>query len=120
MIVTEILPSEIPLFEKPENRKLPIRFEFPLCFKDSLIYQFPKNFSPVVLENIKIDSKFGLYILNFESTDNQLYIRRELNLNSGEYPISDYKEFYFFIKQIKDLEKNNPILFKINSHETLL
>ena len=120
ILVAEIIPCEIPLFENPENRKLPIRFDFPICFKDSIIYQYPRNFFPVIPDSIKINSKFGFYALNLESTDNQIHINRELYIFSGEYPISDYKELYFFIQKIKDLEKKNPMIFKIKSYETVL
>jgi|WetSurMetagenome_2_1015567.scaffolds.fasta_scaffold06333_6 hypothetical protein len=106
------LPLNFPAFESPSKRKLKVNLPFPVHKTDTLIYQLPegrKVISDLPLQ--EISSPFGHYKIGAELRGQCVYIYRDFQLFSGLIPIEQYTNFYKFLAQIKEEEKNK-ILFR--------
>jgi hypothetical protein len=98
---------DMPGFEKPQNRKLPVQIPVPLNTVDTLIYQLSAGRTFVTEMPAKIlESKYGRYGINYSIEGSQLIILRELLLFSGTIPVNEYPEFYKFISSVKEEEKH--------------
>ncbi len=116
------VPIGIPEFEKPENRKQPLRFNFPINKSDSVIFHlsFLGSCKYQLPDSILINSKYGNFILNSSKIGNEIRIYQQLIIFAGDYPITEYPDFFEFIRQIEqDLKKTAIILapFETETHE---
>jgi hypothetical protein len=102
---------EIPDFDSPKNRKLPIQLSYPKYVTDTLVYLLPSLLGHVSLpENRTIESKFGNYMLNFKQDGNNILVTRQFLLYAGYYTLNEYTDFYNFIAAIKTIEKNKILI----------
>lgn len=109
------IPSlDFELDERPDKRLHPIRFNYPISKKDSIIYSL--NLSDIgeikIPENFSTESKFGKYEISFAKKVDQITCQRSFFLNSGDYPLDDYQELYSFIDNIKRFESSSYIILK--------
>ncbi|WP_127844814.1 DUF3857 domain-containing protein [Psychroflexus aestuariivivens] len=56
-------------------------------------------------EDIILESKFGIYKLNFQIKDNTFLVKRYIKLNKNNYEKSDYSNFVEFTKQIETYDQ---------------
>jgi hypothetical protein len=112
MIISELYPSEIPLFESPEIRELPVCINYPICHTDTLTYSFPAGYTVTPADPLEFNSKYGSYSLTQELNNNCLSIFRTLNIYSGEYPLDEYTNLYSFFQTIINAERKMPIVLK--------
>jgi len=109
-LVLTSLPVNLPLYENPDMRTQNIQIDYPMFQQDTIIYNIAgvsdKTISKVP-ENIDIDSKYGKYSVTFEGKGSQLIIYKSVLINTGRYPISEYRNFYDFITSIKNNENKN-------------
>lgn len=100
----------LPEFEKPEVRKLPIQIDYPIHQMDTITYEIPSGYllhkSP---GRYSIESKYGKYNLHFYEKDGEITLVKSLLITAGEYPISEYAEFYDFYLKILGLESKTHI-----------
>ena len=100
------IPFTLPTFETPENRSLPLQFDFPIFKTDSLLYKFPSNYSlNKTPENLSFASDYGYYNLNFIPRGNNLLVVKNVCFYSGTYAIEEYELFYNFYKKVKEAEQ---------------
>lgn len=103
-------PLSLADFQKPEDRKLPVKINFPICRIDSITFKFPEK---MVLKThsdaLQKTSSFGSYSLEIANYGQEVKITRKFILNSGDYSLSEYSEFYDFVQQVKSAETKNFI-----------
>jgi transglutaminase-like putative cysteine protease len=104
-LLVKIIPLELPIPEDPKKRKLPVQINYPVNRTDSIQYKFPVNHQVSALpENKNIISKYGIYRTDYRFDNNSVKVFRYLIINSGTIPLSEYPEYYSFIKSIIDSE----------------
>ena len=79
---------------------------------DTITVEIPDNFTIEGLpEATVLETKFGKYQIDFNiSSDNKLTYTRELIINKGEYPSSEYENFRDFLRSIARLDKTKVLL----------
>jgi hypothetical protein len=98
-------------FEKPGKRKFPVWISYPINRVDTFNYKLPYNSTlSTYPENIKIESRFGHFSLNYFAEDKLISIVRHTVLFPGKYELEEYQDFYTFIQQIKKAEDKNVII----------
>jgi hypothetical protein len=112
MIIVKALSANLPDFEPPSKRKLPVCINYPISQSDSIIVDIPETYSINSLpENQKFNSEYGQYETSVKAEKNRIIICRKYTINSGYYPISNYISFYEFISTLNRLEKENVLVF---------
>jgi hypothetical protein len=112
--IFNLIPLDIPKFEQPTYRTLPVRVNYPVCLIDTTYltsppgYNFSGNPKPV-----NITSEFGSYVQQNILEKNILIAIRRFELNSGEFPIEKYNSFFKFYKSIEDAENTKLTLKKL-------
>lgn len=104
----------IPDFEKPEKRKSRIRINFPINRINASTYELHgSNMEKLQMpKEVEISSKYGSYKVNYEMVEQSISVRESFLLNAGEYPKSEYKDYYTFIHEVKTLQKSINILIQ--------
>lgn len=104
-LLIRVLSFAVPEMEKPADRKFPIQIDYPIYQKDELLYHIPPGFATnAVLHNTIIDTKYGKYEINSESTTDGIVIRKSFLLKNGTYSLDEYNDFYEFMKSVYKLE----------------
>lgn len=103
---------KIPEFETPENRKQPLRFNYPINESDSINYHLPylELYNYQLPDSAFIESKYGSFILNSYKIGNEIKIHRQLIILKGDYPLDEYPSFYEFISKIEQIQKKSSII----------
>jgi hypothetical protein len=65
-----------------------------------------------VPKEASVASQYGLYKVTYELQGRIIKIKESFLLESGEYPKTEYKDFYSFIQEIKSLQKSINILIQ--------
>jgi len=112
MIVLKPVREGLFDFEKPEDRENPIRINYPIVQKDSIVYDlaFINEFQAELPDNIDIQSEYGSYSESFSRVNNQLIVKRRFSLKKGQYSLDTYPDIYNFTKEIKDSQKKSVII----------
>ncbi len=104
---------DLPSFELPDKRRLPVQIDFPIHKIDTVSIKFPDDVTAIQNpENLTIHSEFGEYAFTVyeKSNENEFQYIRSFKLFAGAYSLSTYSEFYSFISSIKSIE-NRKIIF---------
>ena len=106
----------IPNLEKPAERKYPVSIDFPENRIDSVFCVVPDNLLELtsIPDCDTIVSAYGAYHLRAEKVSDGVVIIRHFKLNSGQYALDEYPEFYAFIKRIKKREKKIALIIDEN------
>lgn len=107
------IPFKLPPLAKPEERTLPLQIDFPVNKTDTVFYKIPDGYelssNP---EDFSVENEFGKYSIVFSQIDGQIRIIKKLLLNSGNYELSRYPDFYDFMTLVLNKEKIKHITFK--------
>jgi transglutaminase-like putative cysteine protease len=104
--------SDIPDFEQPSSRILPLRIPYPLISCDTLVYKLPAGRNIIQFpDETYIKSKYGSYSISFVNKGKSIEIHKQFKLNPILVEPQEYSEFYSFIASIKTSEKLK-ILFR--------
>ncbi|MDR2039196.1 MAG: DUF3857 domain-containing protein [Bacteroidales bacterium] len=110
-ILINSFPHDLPAYEHPEKRTQGVRFDYPVYYRDSIVYHFTDDIKVnMVPQNISAESKYGHYMLKYKIADEKLIMEKEILINKGIYPLSEYGDFYSFISEIKNNEKKNTLI----------
>ncbi|MDX8340577.1 DUF3857 domain-containing protein [Draconibacterium sp. IB214405] len=105
-LIIRLLAFGINNFESVADRVLPVQIDYPVYQKDSINYKISADYTIQNLpENKEIKSKYGVYSINVTTKDNTVEISKSFLIHSGNYPLTEYEEFYAFISQIVAFEK---------------
>ena len=100
--------------EEPEKRISDVRINFPLYRIDSTVYTISniENYQVELSAPVKIQSTYGSFEERIELVKGDILVFREFYLKSGAYPVSEYEQFYAFIQQVENKQKNSFIILK--------
>jgi hypothetical protein len=111
-LVIHNIATLLPAFEKPKNRRLPVQIDYPIYRIDTLVYQIPAGYKMTqTFGGDKISSKYGSFIVSIQIKEEDIVVIKNTLIKPVNVPISEYEEFYGFIKQITELE--NKIHFSL-------
>lgn len=103
-------PLSIPDFETPQLRQQPVRVNYPIYSIDTITFNYPNNMTfKKHSEKQNVDSSFGSYSIEVENHGDHVKMIRKFILNSGDYSLSEYPEFYNFIQIVRTAESKNFI-----------
>jgi len=117
-ILINNIPFTLPQFEMPKDRKLPIQINYPIYKRDTLIYEIPEGFklSSEINNHYSLINKFGSFDFKIiQEEKNTILLIKKLLINSGNYSISEYVNFYKFYKYIIEIE-NKTSIFLVKKH----
>ena len=108
------LKISIPDFEKPGDRTLDVRINYPINKADKIVFNLKKRGDKEVQipESVFIKSDYGLYSFDFCRENNSIIAYENFTLFHNDIPIDEYPEFYSFIQSIIDQKKRTAILIK--------
>lgn len=103
---------ELQELEKPMFRKNSVLVRCPVNKHYIIDYKLQvHNQDDVRLpENVSIETKFGIYKQENTFIDGRIVVAKHFQLHTGEYPLSDYKEFYNFFESVEKAQKESIIL----------
>lgn len=111
------IPFDLPKFEKPENRKLPVQIDYPIFETDTLRYEIPSGYqSRIVQNNFNIHTKFGNYTLSISNNSDKIMVVKRILIHAGIYPLAEYKEIYDFYLQVAEIEHKTHITLTKDNH----
>ena len=114
-LLMPILPFSIPAFKEPKNRKNAVQLNFPINKQDSIVYEIPAGYQVSGMpKDQTIHSLFGNYSIRFQQNKNTVVVFKNFILNAGEYSLSQYKDFFAYIKKVYDIENYSYIVTKNN------
>ncbi len=95
---------DIPELEPPAARTSAVRINYPINVEQLTTYQTPflPEYKVALPADLKLTSAFGQYYATYEIKGNMIITRRKFILYAGDYSLSEYSAFYFFLKSIKD------------------
>jgi len=111
-----IPPTKIPKMENLADRKVDINIHYPI--QHSAVHEFrfgeflDKNSGLVIPDNIKIESDYGKYTIDYKQNKDIIEIKQSFILFTGRYSLSHYTSFYDFINKIERLNKTSKIVIK--------
>ncbi|MCL3779193.1 DUF3857 domain-containing protein [Prolixibacteraceae bacterium JC049] len=102
----------VPAFERNRKSKLDLRRGF--TYADSTVFYIPKGMKLNKLpETKRVDSTFGIYETKCEQpSDDILVFKRNLSINKGLYPPSEYINYRKFIQKVNRLDNQKCLLNK--------
>jgi hypothetical protein len=104
-------PAEIPAFTPPGKRQFPVQLPYPVTVWDTLIYHLPGGGSKTILpDNTILESKYGLYHIQFSEEGQTVTVRRDFILYPGTISKEEYPDFYSFLTAIKTDEKRKVLI----------
>ncbi len=96
---------------KMDERKFDIQLGFAYTDIDSVKFTIPDGYIiESVFNDINLLSKFGTYFAKVSKIGNELLYIRKLQLNSGNWPPSEYEKFRNFFKTIYISDQANIVL----------
>lgn len=109
----KVIPFSLPNFKNSKVRKFPVQLNYPINNSDTLEYDIPTGYSiSTIPKNVSFNTIYGGYDAKYEQKDHQIQVVKNFYINSGNYPLEQYKEFYEFVKKIMDIESNCYIVTK--------
>jgi hypothetical protein len=109
-ILVSNIAFSIPYFEKPTVRKLPVQIDYPIFKIDTLIYDIPIGYKlSKNIFNESISNRFGQYKFDIYENQGKILVIKSLLICAGNYPITEYEDFYSFYKQIVEGENKTHI-----------
>jgi hypothetical protein len=111
-IILPLLPLRIPKPERPGKRDHPVRIIHPINLYDSVLIQVRHYREFELPKDIRVETPFGNYSINTDFNGEQVIVVRKFLLNTGEYPLEKYEEFYRFFKEVRNIERRNSIIIK--------
>nr|WP_320153913.1 DUF3857 domain-containing protein [uncultured Draconibacterium sp.] len=110
-IIIRLIPFDIGNIESPVDRTLPVQIDYPFYEKDTIEYAIPINYKiQTYTDNKCFKSKYVTYSISTKIEKNFVKVTKSLLINSGKYPLSEYRDFYSFLKQIVEFENKYYII----------
>jgi len=111
-IVYMIPKFDIPSFSKPKYRDFDVQIDFPIYFIDKISIEKPINRKVISLpQDSLIEREYGYYNVQITENKEHFIIEKSFFLNNGYYSLTDYEDFYSFIRLSKKLDHQLKIIF---------
>ena len=112
-LLIPLIPFAIPAFKDPKNRKYSVQLDFPINKLDTVEYRMPVGYALSTLPKEKtLNTLFGRYTLRFQPFNERIKVIKNFILYAGNYPLTQYKEFFKFIRTVYDIENSSYIVTK--------
>lgn len=100
-------------FEPVTRRSLPVQIDVPVSINDSITIRYPANLNVSQLpRNESIESRFGIYQIQYHPDINEVLIVRRYVLYSGIYSLEEYEDLYTYIDSIHRIENGNVFVLQ--------
>lgn len=100
-------------YHEDENRALPFETNFSYEDEYEIAYQLPKDYRiEEIPQNANVTSEFGSYKISFEKKENQLVVKRVIQVNKGLYPKEKYNDYVNFRKKILNGDNSKILITK--------
>jgi len=103
---------ELPDFENPDTRKLPVRIPHPIVEQDTIQYVYEGFHINSLPREKQLISPFGEFQVKVNSQNGRITIYRRVVIHAGNYGVTDYESFYKFITAIKSWEKEERLILE--------
>lgn len=111
-LIFNVLPMNLPRFEKPGRRVNDVQLNCPVVLKDTLEYRLPPGCAFGSLpEQVSYDSDFGSYSLTSRVVGDHVEVIKEFTLFPGHVSLEEYDTFYDFVFACLSAEINKYIVF---------
>lgn len=112
-LLISLIPFAVPPFKEPKYRKYPVQLDYPINKIDTIDYQIPVEYQLLTLpKNQSFSTPYGSYKICFLKKNNYIEVLKSFTINAGEYPLSQYTDFFKFIKTVYDIENYTYIVTK--------
>ncbi len=112
-IIIKNIPFQISSLKKPKDRILPIQIDYPIYKIDTINYEMPDGYLALFdTPKYEITAKFGSYQYFVKEENGNIKVVKKLLIHSGHYPLSEYNDFYNFIKDANNMEQKINISLK--------
>ena len=101
------ISNYLPKYEVPESRTQDMQIDYPIYYKDTIVYDLGEYQIAKLPENINYESNFGSFNANYKSHDSKVILEKSILIKSGYYSIKEYPSFYQLIKTITDYQSKN-------------
>jgi hypothetical protein len=112
-LVLNLSTVRINPFEKPGDRKYPVRINYPVNQVDSIIVEIPfiDDYNVELPGTVSIDTKFGSFHASFTRESGELKIIRRFVIPVNDISINEYDSFFAFLESVnKSIKKSSIIL----------
>lgn len=104
-------------FERPTERIQPLQIPFPINNIDTTIYEIPDGyFLKKVPEDVRIETRYGKSQLSTIEMGNKICVVKKLLIYSNSLDLLAYKDFFDFIKAVKEIDKRVIVLKNKNNN----
>jgi hypothetical protein len=101
-----------------EERKYDLDIKSEYRDIDEVEILLPKGFEPESLpQPVSLAGKFGKYSTSVKLEKNKIIFSRDMEVYSGRFPVSDYKELAKFYETIYKADRNRLVLVKTEGSE---
>lgn len=104
------LSFDLPVFEKPKDRKLPVQLDYPIFKEDNISYTIPDGYSMSDTVSYRLSGKYGRYEYEAFEKNGIISVKKYFLMHAGVHPIEEYKDFYKFYKKVVDYEHTPHLL----------
>ncbi len=102
---------DLPHFDTPQKRKLPLHITYPITKTDSVLFDFPVDSDlSTSFDDAEIINEFGTYRIQSSITERQVLVVKTIRIYRGEYSVDKYPAFYEFFNKVDLLEKKDFII----------
>lgn len=97
-------PLNIPMYETPEKRSLPVQLDYPEQYRDTLVYLLEEDVPDKKPTVVSFESPYGNYCMELSMDGKTVTCHKSFTLYAGRYEQDEYEDFYRFISQVKNAE----------------
>lgn len=100
-------------YHTDENRQLPFENRFSYEDDYEIIFHIPANYVVEEMpQNGLLLSDFGTYVLSFEKKEDEIVVKRSVNMKKGIYSKEKYNEYVNFRKKIINADNSKILISK--------
>ena len=116
--ITAIRPPklDIPNFEKPQERKTPLRLKTPIHEKVISRYELSplKPYTLELPEPVSIENEYGKYAHSYEVEGNSVTLTEVFVVNEAKYSLEQYPSFFKFMQTARQKQRKFVLILSPN------
>ena len=111
-LVFNFSPGSLLALEKPADRKLPVKINYPVNHVDSIIIKIPfyGQVDIKIPEDTTISSEYGFYSVKYKLSPGEIVMFQQFALSGKYYTADKYEGLYEFFESIRLLMKKSAII----------
>jgi len=107
----EVRKCDIPSFEPPAVRSLPVAIPYPIYSIDTLEYDLPAGYGiKTPPDTVEIDTRFGNYRRVLLDAGKKIIVLRKFEVYTGNYITVEYPDFYNFIRSVREADVKKIVI----------